>query len=93
MAILAVFDKQPADVQDYDVSFASWLTNLTDTGASIVVAASPGITLVSSALSAGVVKVWLSGGTDKNVYTITINLTSTGGRVKQVEFQVKVKDK
>jgi hypothetical protein len=93
MAILATFDKQPAEVQDYDVSFVNWLAALGDTGASATATATTGITLVSTTFTSGVVKVWLSGGVDGQSYTVVINVTTTGGRVKQSEIVIKVKDK
>jgi len=91
---MVTFEKQPAEVQDYDISFVNWLAALSDTGLSIVVTADSGITLVSSSLISGIVKVWLSGGINNTTYKITITLTTanTPARVKQYEFQVKVKD-
>ena len=89
---LARFTKQPADLQDYDIDFTEWLAGFADTGASHVVAVDTGITKVSSTLVAGVVKVWLSGGLDGTSYKITATLTTTGGRVKQAEVTIKVKE-
>lgn len=94
MAVLATFEKQPIDVQDYDISFSAWLTSLnSDTIVSAEASVTNGITLISCAESAGVVKVWLSGGNDGNTYRVIILVTTAGGRVKQVEIQIKVKDK
>lgn len=91
-AALEKWIKQPADVSDYDVSFVEYLALRTDTGESHTVSATAGITVESSTLVDGVVKVWLSGGTSGNTYRITVTLTTTGGRVKQVEFDIKVKE-
>lgn len=79
--ILATFDKKPAEVQDFDIDFTPYLGGLTDTGASHTVVADTGITVASSTLAAGIVKVWLSGGTDKTDYLVRAVLTTTGGRV------------
>lgn len=89
---MITFEKQPGDTQDYDANYNPYLTGLTDTGASVDVSADTGITLDSSALVSGVVKVWLSGGVDGETYIITVTLTTTGGRIKQHEFAVKVRD-
>ena len=89
---LARFTKQPADMQDYDIDFTEWLTGFADTGASHTVVVDTGITKVSNTLIAGVVKVWLSGGSDGTSYKVTATLTTTGGRVKQAEITVKVKE-
>ena len=92
MAILGKATKQPIEVQDYDVSFVDWLAALTDTAASHTVTAETGITVDSSTLTAGVVKVWLSGGTDGTTYKITAKIVTTGGRTKEDEFKVRVKE-
>jgi len=75
-------EKASGDVQDYDFNYTFWLASLQDTGSSSTVTVSPGITLVSSNLANGVVKVWLSGGTDGQTYVITSTLTTSGGRRK-----------
>lgn len=96
MPILAKYTKQPADVQDYDIDFQTeFLAGLTDTapgptGVSVIV--EPGINLDTFSLLAGRVKVWLSGGTDGTSYKVTVTVTTTAGRVKQVEIIVKVKE-
>lgn len=89
--ILATFTKQPADVQDYDIDFTDYLAGLSDAGASADVSSDPGITIDSHVLSSGVVKVWVSGGT-AGTYKITAALTTTGGRVKEAEIKIKVKE-
>lgn len=89
---LARFIKQPADMQDYDIDFSEWLAGFADTGISHVVEVEAGITLVANSLVAGVVKVWLSGGSDGSIYKVTATLTTTGGRIKQAEITVRVKE-
>jgi len=56
MPILETFQKQPADVQDYDIDFTKWLRGFADTGLSVFVAVEPGITLNSQEFANGVVK-------------------------------------
>lgn len=92
MPILEKFIKQPADVQDYDIDFNEWLAAFPDTALSHVAVAEAGLTLQFSQLLNGVVKVWLSGGADGGKYKVTATLTTTGGRVKQAEIQVSVKE-
>lgn len=101
--ILASFVKQPAETLDYDISFSEFLTEgdvLASTGSPAVpapldVSVSPsGLTLgptfvIDDGLT---VKQWLSGGVSGTRYKITLTATSNGGRVKQVEFVVRVKD-
>lgn len=95
MTILAKFQKQPADVQDFDINYTEWLAALMDSapgpeGQSVL--AEPGITILASVLSDGVVKVWTSGGVDGATYKITATVTTDGGRIKQAEIKVKVKE-
>jgi hypothetical protein len=94
MAILAKWEKQPGEVQDYDISFVDWLAGLSDTASSIDLASvDTGITLVSSALVSGVVKVWLSGGTDGTSYKVTVRILTAGGRKKEDEIVVMVRER
>lgn len=98
MPVLEKYTKQPGDTQDYDIDFDDYLTFHSDTGASHAATAETGITLASSQLltANGVtnsrIKVWLSGGADGTTYKVTVTLTTTGGRVKQAEISVKVKE-
>ena len=75
MTVLARFQKQPADRQDYDIDFTDYLAALFDEGESVAVVAEPGITVTAYSLNAGVVKVWLEGGTDGQTYKVTVTLT------------------
>jgi hypothetical protein len=93
MSVLEKFTKQPADVQDYDIDFSEYLASMGDDVAlSYVVSADPGITLVYSMLTGAVVKVFLSGGVTGTSYKVTTTLTTMGGRVKQAEIVVRVKE-
>lgn len=92
MAILAKFEKQPADVQDFDVDYSEWLTGLSDTILSGSATAEAGITLDKHEIVSGAVKVWLSGGTNGIAYKITTTVITVGGRTKQAEIIVKVKE-
>lgn len=93
MPVLEKFTKQPTDVQDYDIDFSEYLTSMGgDTALSQVTSADPGITLVYSMLTGAVVKVFLSGGVTGTSYKVTTTLTTMGGRVKQAEIVVKVKE-
>jgi hypothetical protein len=95
MAILAKFEKQPEDIQDFDIDFSEWLAARNDTAVGpggLVITADAGITIVASTLSNGVVKIFTSGGTDGVTYKLTARVTTAGNRVKTAEIKVKVKD-
>lgn len=97
---LAKWTKQPGEILDYDVSFVEFLALREDTIAqpipggaySVSVDADPGITIEETSVTAGIVKVWLSGGTDGESYKVTVKVTTTGSREKHAEFTIKVKE-
>lgn len=92
MAILGKFIKQPADRLDYDIDYRDWLTDRNDTLASATVTAEAGLTVSDFVLVEGVVKIYLQGGTDGTTYKVTCTATTTGGRIKQAEISVAVKE-
>lgn len=96
MPILEKYQKQPGEVLDYDIDFSTaYLSGLGDTApgpAGLEVTAEPGITVDYAELINGRVKVWLSGGTDGVTYKVTATITTLGGRTKQAEIAVKVKE-
>ena len=91
--ILGTFTKQPNEVQDYDIDFNEYLASMG--GDSIVghtVLATDGITVQSSLVINGVVKIFLAGGVDGGRYAITARVTTNGGRVREGEIVVRVKE-
>ena len=96
MSVLAKFEKQPADVQDYDIDFSDWLAGMSDTAMSQVSTISgpdAAATLTPSAsLVDDYVKVWVTGGTTGKTYRVTTTMTTAAGRVKQAEIDIKVKE-
>lgn len=100
--LIGKFTKQPAETLDYDIDFSEFLSD----GDTLVTTGNPpvpdplNVVISPSGMTAGptlvldgtTIKQWLSGGTDGQKYKITITATSNAGRVKQVEFTVRVKD-
>lgn len=92
-----IFDKQPADVVDINIDLSQYLPS-TDS----IVNAVPslqgsndgalvlGTTTINNTTK--IVTQWVSGGTDKQTYHVAVTITSAVGRVKQVDFKVKVKE-
>jgi len=88
-----LFQKQPADQLDYDLDFTDWIpTDDTITGASAVSSVPDQLSVVSVLISGPVVKVWVAGGVDGANYKVTATITTTRGRVKQLEFKIRVKE-
>ena len=92
VTILGKFQKQPAEILDYDVDYTEWFSNRLDTPASFVLTNDPGITVVGSSRNGNVVKAILSGGLAGEKYKITVRLTTTAGLVKEADFTVTVKE-
>jgi hypothetical protein len=92
MSILGKFNKQPIEVQDYDIDFTSYLEGFNDVALSHVAAAEAGLEILGSSRSEGVVKVFVSGGTDGVSYKVSVTVTTQGGRVKQGDILIKVRE-
>lgn len=96
------FQKQPWDVEDYEVDMTDYFEDLDgDTVSSVAVTVSPvGLTLGPGSHPDYTIvapdnvkfRVWVGGGTDKLKYTVTCQVTTTDGRQKEHEFSVKVKE-
>lgn len=84
------FRKQPGEVLDYDIDYSDWLAAREDTVDSYTVSAATGVTLDSYAMTSGVIKVWLSGGTHNVTYKVEAEVTTVGGREKHAAIYVKV---
>lgn len=91
---LETFWKQPADVQDYDIDCSEYLDDLADTIQSHEVDPVLGLSIDASTVLSGdkVVKVWISGGLSGQTYRVTLRITTVGGRVKEGEIVLKVKE-
>lgn len=91
--ILKKFEKQPADVKDYDIDYSAWLID-TDTIQSVTASVDINTLTIDSVFNTATrVKVWVSGGVTDTVYKVTITITTEDGRVLQHEFVIKVRDR
>lgn len=88
-----LFQKQPADQLDYDLDFTDWITDAdTITGAEAASSAPDQLSVVSVRVASPIIKVWVAGGVDGATYKVTAKITTAMGRVKQLEFKIRVKD-
>jgi hypothetical protein len=94
MSILGTFNKQPAEVLDYDVDFTSWLGSDTIVSQTSTVSPSGALTITQSSIMSGskVVKNVCSGGTHGTRYKVTVQITTATNLIKQAEFNVSVKE-
>lgn len=98
--ILETFEKQPAEIKDYDVDYSPWLLPMGDTLADIQ---TPVVTCLSdpddTSLECFLVlhtamtsKFWMRGGTDGQRYKLTIQAETAGGRLDESELIFVVRD-
>lgn len=99
--IVANFEKQPWDEQDYDLDINPYLSEISgDTIASVTVTLPDG---VSGEVSLGIgvqavthqdgfVKFWVIGGVHSKRYKLTLRIVTAGGRKKEYEVMVNVAD-
>lgn len=98
---MADFEKQVAEVLDYDFDFTKFFRTIpTDSIQSVSVEA----TVTDGALELGPsphpsaipigkkVKVWLGAGTDGQTYELSLKVTTAEGRVAEQDFSIKVTD-
>ena len=97
--ILGAFYKQPSEVKDYTISYSDWLAGIKDSvndATAAVVCTSnqtdTSLTVKSVHISPTSVTVWLSGGTNRRKYKVTVQVSTVGGRIDESEFLVIVKD-
>jgi hypothetical protein len=91
--MLATVIKQPADHLDYDVDFGRWLpSGDAVTMAETAVEPTGQLVIDSVQITGAIVKVWTSGGLTGESYKITVTASTSGGRIKQAEFRVRVRD-
>jgi len=91
---IQIFNKQPGDTIDVDISYFDYLPASDTIASSVVSFSDTGITLGTTVnnITEKKVKQWISGGTTGNRYKISIRMTSVEGRIKEVDFYVKVKE-
>lgn len=93
MPLLGTVVKQPIDVIDVVVDFTKFFkARQSDSIVSCVSAADAGITLGTNEISGRRIRQWQSGGADGTSYKVTLTMTSQEGRVKQVEYRVRVRE-
>lgn len=98
MAYLATKKKQPAERLDYDIWYANdpgeapaWLIDSDQILNAVITVSDPALE-VTSIVFPNRVKLWVEAGTTGETYKITIRITTEGGRIKEDELRIRVKD-
>lgn len=85
--------KDPTSLKDYGFDWSLWLAGDTIQNSSWTQAQATGSALALSnpSFSATATKVWLSGGTEGQTYTLINTVTTFGGRTETRRGTVRVK--
>jgi len=84
--------KDPNEVVDYDRDWSDQMTDLSDTIVTSTWTVPSVITKDSSSNTTTRTKVWLSGGTSGETYTLLNRITTAGGRTLDQSVKLKMKD-
>lgn len=82
--------KQPGDRLDYDIDFTKWMTDGDTLSLATAVSDDPALVVEAQQVIPPLVKVWVSGGEAGKSYKVTVTVTTTAGRVKEVDFNMRV---
>lgn len=102
MAILGRFDKQPGESLDYEFDYTDWLADRSDTisGVPDITAeliSTPGetggeLTISGTVVLGGIVRYFASGGLNGERFKVTCVATTVGGRIKEDEMAITIKE-
>ena len=82
------YQKDPDAVLDYTIDWSSWLGDDTISASSWTVPS--GLTKDSDSNTTTAATVWLSGGTEGVIYTVTNQITTAGGRTDERSIKILV---
>ncbi len=83
------FTKDPSAILDWAFDWTDWLA-AAETITDHTITADTGLTVDSSTEDAGVVTVWLSGGTAGENYKVACLVTTSAGRTDERTIWIKV---
>lgn len=94
MALLGSFTKQPREVLDCDIDYATALAGRSDSllSHSVEVFPTGELTIVSSTRYGNKLKIIVANGVDKKLYKITVLMTTTANLVYEDEVNVIIKE-
>jgi len=92
MAYLASFKQDPDAVLDYDIDWGnnddSWLA---EGDALDEVTVTSDLTVDASVVAGRYVKLWISGGSEGEDYSVTVHVTTTAGREDDRTILIRVR--
>ena len=89
---MSMFVKDPDAVLDYMFDWSAWLDGA-EAISSYEIDEDTGITVDSDSEAAGVVTVWLSGGTAGVTYAVRCEIVTDAGRTDERTMTIKVQER
>ena len=90
--MLGAVRKQPGERLDYDIDFTKWMTDGDVLALATAAADDASLTVEAPQVIPPLVKVWISGGNAGKSYKVTVTVTTADGRVKTVNFNLRVSE-
>jgi len=87
---MATYKKDPNATLDYLFDWEPWLTEVSDSIASVAWVLSSGLTKVSESSTTTSATVFVLGGTLDETETITCRITTNGGRIDDRTINLKI---
>ena len=87
-----IIQKAPADVLDFDIDVSLWLEAGDSVDSAPATVADCDVVVDEVGVTTDRVKVWLSGGADGDSGTLTVLVTTAGGRTKELCYRLRVRD-
>ena len=91
MSILETQTKKPVERLDYDLILTDWMASNDRIKSARIEIDKPGLSCPFHYIHDDIVKVWIAHGVDGEIYRVSATVETEDGRVKQVEFKVRVK--
>lgn len=90
--ILGSFSMQPGEVLDFGFDFQPWLNDCNDTIASYAVTSTDDMPIMETDRIEGVIVALVDGTVDGASHKLTCSIQTNGGRVKEADIMVRVKE-
>lgn len=90
--MLDIIQKAPADRLDYDIDLAMWLVPGDSVNSATAQIEGATVSVDETDITTDRVKLWLQGGAAGEAGTLTVLVTTTGGRVKELCYRIRVRD-
>ena len=89
---MKTYTKDPAAKLDYKFDWTAYLTDISDTIASVQFEADPSLTTSNPTFTTNTATVWVAGGVVDSQVTVTCRITTAAGRIDDRTILLKIKE-